>query len=199
MAACACCVALPSTFGPFLDTLHESMRHGCDIGKELALDQIGGWTALVPLLSAILGGLIGSLSGLGAQMLSHRLALGKERNQRTRDRFSELVDLVLAHDDWLEQRRLSRLFAEGDVATQPPIAKAQMLVAVHYPGLTAAFDDFNLKSSIYMGWQSKGAEKRASRTPGINDGFNEAYTPYLKSFTAFKIRLAEYARSSLPQ
>lgn len=157
------------------------------------------WTALVPLLSAVLGGLIGSLSGLGAQLLTHFLGQKKESAQRKRDRFSRLVDLILDHDHWLDKRRLSRVYGEGDeIATPPPIALAGVLVAVHFPEIKDDFDFLHLESSNYLTWMAEAAERRTAQAANLNDGFIEAYKAYLDRYVIFQRRLSDYAQTNVP-
>jgi hypothetical protein len=160
---------------------------------------ISAWSALVPLLSAVVGGLIGSLTGLGAQVLNYLLNSNRERDQRRREKFFELVDLVLLHDHWLDRRRLHQVHGEDADMSPAPITRAQIIAAVHFPSLAQDLTFLGVKSAQYTAWMASAWIKRLRGEKDFAQGFDTNYEAYLKQFNEFQKSLAKYAERHVPK
>jgi hypothetical protein len=77
--------------------------------------------------------------------------------------------------------------------TVSPFAKVQSISAVYFPQFNKLVGELNVYSSQYVSWIYTAAEKKNSKDAGAMQGFNEAYTPYMKKREALLDALKKFA------
>ena len=154
---------------------------------------ISMWSTLVPVIT---GGVIGLVGGWLGPWLLERKKEAAEKKKRRADKLEEPVDALYAFDHWIDTDRLRFAYGEDHPREVSPFAKLRATAAVYFPQFNAAIDGLDTATSGYRVWMSEAGQRRlAGQTNSINDGFNEAYKPYLLKREALVKILTEFART----
>ena len=95
-------------------------------------------TEMINLIPVALGGLLAMGGGAVAQLVTHLLAVRRERTNLMRDRLESLVQALYLHAEWI-QDEVDFLFVEGAGFRRvpSPLPKAVMIQELHFPELGA--------------------------------------------------------------
>jgi len=96
------------------------------------------YVELVKAIPVVVGGLLALGGGLIGQIVTHRLAVKRDRSKLRRERLESFVKALYAHDQWLDDKRNAMIFANIDHDIASPLDEARMIQALHFPELSDA-------------------------------------------------------------
>ena len=135
------------------------------------------WATLVPVL---IGGLLTLAGGFIGPFFLQRQKDTAEHKKRRADKFEELVASVYEFDHWVDMYRRRVAFGEDIPHAVSPFAKVQSISSVYFPQFDDAVKELSVAASGYQVWLTGAGKKRlAGDVQHMNDGFNEAYKPFL--------------------
>ncbi len=193
----------------------SAQRWGSDILAGLAATP----QPVATIIAAVLGfGVIAWQARLGFNALikaqDHRAAIEERarRNQDTinrdlafdqklREKFEEVLQLLHEHDHWLDNQRRRWAFGDESAPFAPdPLPRARALVSVYFPVLEDPLASLARVSLDYQTWNLEAGQKRLrGELDTMNDGFVEANRRYVdQHWETFRI-VREYGREQLPR
>lgn len=134
----------------------------------------------VTLATAIVGGLIAVGGSAVAPAITHRFTRKTESERRLREKAEEVVELVLAHDHWLDIYRRESQFGRLSPVEPAPLPKALALLAIYFPELRSIGGKLSIASGDIQLWAlKKGEEQRQTGLVGSTDGYAQLYEAYV--------------------
>ena len=86
------------------------------------------------------------------------------------------------------------IFSTDDSLRINPLARAQTLALVHFPELTATFEEFETASTKYTRWIYGAANKRISGRENFDEGFATEIGDYIKARNIFFEKLRDFGQ-----
>jgi hypothetical protein len=150
------------------------------------------WATLVPVL---IGGLLTLAGGFIGPLFLQRQKDHVEERKRRADKFEELVAAVYEFDHWIENCKQRGMFGAKDIpAVVSPFAKVQSISSVYFPRFDDAIKELDIATSKYRIWMTAAGMKRLTgKMSEINEGFNDAYMPYVEKREGLLIALKKFA------
>lgn len=150
--------------------------------------------------------IVGGLIAMGGVLISGTITLAvsfiqtrAERKKRRADKFEEFVTAVYEFDHWLEGRRLKQAYGEDIEDGISPFAKMQSISSVYFPQFDGNLNAVSTAASRYQLWISEAAQRRIAMSTNINDGFADAYRPYVTARDALVDALKTFARAEFQE
>lgn len=135
------------------------------------------WLTLWPV---IIGGLLTLLPAVIGQVVVHFLAQTAAKGIRERDQFQKLAAGIAAYEMWINGRTDHKAYGMPDPGVSP-LPNVMAIAALDFPVLLGALDAVASAAVELSQWQSRAAIKRLQgEVANLNDGFAEAYRPFLQ-------------------
>ncbi|TFV74096.1 hypothetical protein E4K64_19070 [Bradyrhizobium frederickii] len=152
------------------------------------------WPVVVGGLLTLAGTAAGSVVTIIRDVAQHR----RDAKKRRADKLEELVAAIFDFNHWLECERKRKVYGEDIPATMTPFAKVQSITSIYFPRFSNLVTELDLAASKIEIWIAKGAHKRLNKdVAGLNDGWVEAYEPYVEKREDLLSALGKYAREEL--
>ena len=90
---------------------------------------------LVKAIPVLVGGALAILGGVAGQLITHRLAIAREKKTHRRERIELLVKALYAHSQWLDERFNTMIFLNQEHDVPSPLSEAEMLKSLYFPEL----------------------------------------------------------------
>ena len=135
------------------------------------------------LLQVIIGGVIGLLVGLIGPPLSHLLNAGTDRRKKRAEKLEELFGIIYAHRQWIESLEQIRMFGKPDTQPIDPLPRTIAISSVYFHQFDGPLLKLESTGMEYLLWTRQAQIQRLEgKSWELNEGFTEAYNPYLTQF-----------------
>jgi hypothetical protein len=157
---------------------------------------------LVKATPVVIGGLLAVLGGFIGQVITHRLAVSRERRLLLRERIESLVKALYGHSQWLSERYNTMVFRNEDHDKPSPLSEAQMLQELYFPELSSevlALMQAQIPMMKFIGEQRiERMKDQAAWIKSWNPGpYNEMYKAHLKALNAATKKCREVLQTHL--
>ena len=88
---------------------------------------------LIPLISVVVGGIIGIAGGLIGPLMLERRKEASEKKKKRAEKFEELVGAVVEHYQWIGALRFFAISGQGSLPTLSPITKIEAISSTYFP------------------------------------------------------------------
>ncbi|MGB7543809.1 MAG: hypothetical protein WBM28_17550 [Burkholderiales bacterium] len=137
---------------------------------------------IVKAAPVVIGGLLAILGGVAGQIITHRLTAARERSAVIRERIESLVKALYGHTQWLEEKRVTMLFRDGDHDSPSPLEEARMLQSLYFPELAAEIIAIQQAQIPMMEFVGQQRVARMKDRKAWMESFSQA--PYLEMYKA---------------
>lgn len=138
------------------------------------------WLTLWPV---IVGGLLTLLPAVLGQVVVHVLSQRAAKGVRERDQFQKLAAGIAAYEIWIHARTDHKAYGAADPGVSP-LPNVMAISALDFPVLLGPLDAVATAALGFVQWQNQAALKRVrGEIANLNDGFSEAYKPFLHEFS----------------
>ena len=146
----------------------ESLQSGIDIG-----------TAIVSVLSVIIGGLLTAVGGFIGAYVAHKLGRTSAQETLRREKLEALVKLAHQTMHWLDSYK-NEYILDGEKLTIPcPIGELEMISDLYFPELNVQKFRVSLACVAYQKWVITGVQEK-SQTGKISQEFKAEYSQIYK-------------------
>jgi hypothetical protein len=149
------------------------------------------------LVSVIVGGAIGSVSGFFGPWFVQSRKDASERKKRRAEKFEELVIAVVEHSQWVSALRFFVISGQGNLPTTvSPITKIEAIASTYFPEFELSVRQFDSASNKYEMWIYDTGQKRVKNEPGYENliGHDDVVTEYTDKRAEFLMELKRFAR-----
>jgi hypothetical protein len=151
---------------------------------------------LIPLISVVVGGIIGIAGGLIGPLMLERRKEASEKKKKRAEKFEELVGAVVEHYQWIGALRFFAISGQGSLPTLSPITKIEAIASTYFPEFEGVVRQFDTVSNNYEIWILSTGQKRVRNEPGYENltGHDDVVTKYTDKRAEFLMELKRFAR-----
>jgi hypothetical protein len=151
---------------------------------------------LIPLISVVVGGIIGIAGGLIGPLMLERRKEASEKKKKRAEKFEELVAAVVEHYQWIGALRFFAISGQGSLPTLSPITKIEAIASTYFPEFEGVVRQFETVSNNYEIWILSTGQKRVRNEPGYENltGHDDVVTKYTDKRAEFLMELKRFAR-----
>jgi hypothetical protein len=151
------------------------------------------------LLSVVVGGLIGIISGLVGPYCIQRAKDAAEKKRKRAEKFEELVAAVVEHRYWIDVMRFFIISGQDysrGIGQPSPITKVQAIASTYFPEFELLILQLESASNQYEQWILDTGQKRVRNEPGYENltGHDDVLTKYVDKQREFLAELRSFAR-----